>query len=421
MKKRFLALACLGICLIGTAFLSGCFKDKVMQTYTLYQPVFKTLTEVRADMKSGQPQPLEKTGKLYLFGHYIFLSEVNKGIHVIDNSDPAHPVNKAFIKVPGNGDLAVKGNSLYADSYSDLVVFDISNPQNVVAKKFINRIFPERGGYYWGNQTNPDSVRVLVDYIIKDTTVDVRTYRLDNYCSGCVFYDAASAAYSSAKNNVVGVGGSMSRFAISNNFLYGVSTTELFAFDINQADDPQLTSRSHMGGWNIETIYPFQNKLFIGSSNGMFIYDLSNPARPSQQGQFSHVRSCDPVIADDAYAFVTLRSGTQCQGFTNQLEVLNISKLTQPSLLKIYPMTNPHGLSKDGDLLFICDGKDGLKVYDAANVNNLQLAKTIGSMETYDVIAQNGLAIVVASDGLYQYAYTDKDHINLLSKISLTK
>ena len=54
------------------------------------------------------------------------------------------------------------------------------------------------------------------------------------------------------------------------------------------------------------------NRLFIGSQTGMFIYNLSNPDNPVQDGQFNHVRSCDPVIADEKYAYVTLRSGS-CQ------------------------------------------------------------------------------------------------------------
>ena len=84
-------------------------------------------------------------------------------------------------------------------------------------------------------------------------------------------------------------------------------------------------------------------------------------------------------------------------------------------------MTNPFGLSKDGDLLFICDGKDGLKVYNAANANDLQLLKTISGLETYDVIAEDGRAIVVAKEGLYQFDYTNKDRITQLSKIALNK
>jgi hypothetical protein len=42
-------------------------------------------------------------------------------------------------------------------------------------------------------------------------------------------------------------------------------------------------------------------------------------------------------------------------------------------------------------------------------------------METYDVIAQNGLAIVMATDGLYQYDYTNINNVRLLSKISFNK
>jgi len=40
-------------------------------------------------------------------------------------------------------------------------------------------------------------------------------------------------------------------------------------------------------------------------------------------------------------------------------------------------------------------------------------------METYDVIAWNNRALVVAKDGLYQFDYSDVNDIRLLSKISL--
>ena len=81
-------------------------------------------------------------------------------------------------------------------------------------------------------------------------------------------------------------------------------------------------------------------------------------------------------------------------------------------------MTNPHGLGKEGNMLFICDGKDGIKVYDAADANNVKLIKRITGMESYDVIASDSRALVVAKDGLYQYDYSKID-IRLLSKIGL--
>jgi hypothetical protein len=153
----------------------------------------------------------------------------------------------------------------------------------------------------------------------------------------------------------------------------------------------------------------------------MFIYDVSTPGNPVKQGQFTHVRSCDPVIADDTRAWVTLRSGTACGGTVNQLEVVDITDVTKPSLIKTYGLTNPFGLSKEGNVLFICDGKDGVKVYDAADANDLKLIKKIEGMETYDVIAFNNRALVVAKDGLYQFDYSNVNNIRLLSKIGLNK
>ena len=77
------------------------------------------------------------------------------------------------------------------------------------------------------------------------------------------------------------------------------------------------------------------------------------------------------------------------------------------------------GLSKDGNLLFICDGTDGLKIYNASEVHNLQLIKQFPGVETYDVIAWNKIAIVVAKDGLYQYDYSNANNIHLVSKINI--
>jgi hypothetical protein len=129
-------------------------------------------------------------------------------------------------------------------------------------------------------------------------------------------------------------------------------------------EHPVAMGREYIA-WDIETIFPHKQNLFIGSSSGMYILDISDPASPSKISTYQHIRSCDPVVVDDQYAYVTLRSGTICQGFTNQLEVIDISDLTAPTLLQTYPMTNPHGLGVDGKTLFICDGSDGLKTRPA--------------------------------------------------------
>jgi hypothetical protein len=397
---------------------SSCVKDTCKKTYRIYTPQYKKLSQVRAEMTSQPAEAIASPGKLYVYGNYIFLNERGKGVHIIDNSNPAAPRNTAFIKIPGSYDMAVKGNYLYADSYSDLVVLDISNPNNVTPKKFIDNILKDYG-IYWGNQTDPAKVDVLVGYSERDTTVDCNYpwFRWGG-CANCAVFDSRGGAVVAAPVN--GVSGSMARLTIAKDYLYGVSTSSLYSFSLEDASNPKLTANK-MFGWGIETIYPFRDKLFIGSTSGMFIYDITNPSNPAAMGQFSHVRSCDPVIADDDYAFVTLRSGTTCQGFNNQLDILDIKYLSSPTLLKTYQMTNPHGLSKDGNLLFICDGKDGLKIYDCTNLNDLQLVKRFKELNTYDVIAMNGIAILVAEDGLYQFDYTNKNNIRMISRIAINK
>jgi hypothetical protein len=96
---------------------------------------------------------------------------------------------------------------------------------------------------------------------------------------------------------------------------------------------------------------------------------------------------------------------------------VDVKNLNNTALVKSYQLVHPIGLSKDGNNLFICDGIDGLKIYNAADVNNLQLIKQLKDAEVYDVIAENGLAIVVAKDGLYQYDYSDLSNIHLISKL----
>jgi len=149
----------------------------------------------------------------------------------------------------------------------------------------------------------------------------------------------------------------------------------------------------------------------------MFMYSVDNPSTPAFISQYDHVNVCDPVIANNDHAFVTLRSGTECQGFTNQLDVLDISNVENPTLIKTYPFENPHGLSMDNNLLFICDGDYGLKVHDASDVNNIKLENNISVGKATDVIARNGRAIVITPFAVKAYSYTNANDIQFIGEI----
>lgn len=396
-------------CVLSLALLfSSCFKDTCRHTYKLFTPVYQKLTALRASVQNRADVSIVKPGKLYIRGNWIFLNEQNQGIHVIDNSNPAHPVKTTFINIPGNIDMAIKGNILYADLYCDLAAINISDPAHITIAKYLTNTFPEKSSS--PGITNPDSINIITDWISRDTTVDCNAPT--GFYPPNVSYAGAPAAFQNSSVST-GTAGSTARFAPVNNYLYTVGTNNLSVVDINEAANP-LFVQSVGIGWNIETIFPYNNRLYIGAGNSMSVYDLQDPVNPQQLSWYGHWCSHDPVVADDNYAYVTLHQANVCNSISNELDIYNLN-INAPALVRAYPMANPQGLSKDGSLLFVCD--EGIKIYDVTNVGDITLIKHLTGIETSDVIAANGIAYVLTKDGLYQYDYSDRQNIYLLSKL----
>ena len=220
----------------------------------------------------------------------------------------------------------------------------------------------------------------------------------------------------------VGIGGSMARFGIKGNVLYVVDQSTLKVFDITNKTTPVKINDLYPG-WNVETMFLKGDEMFLGTTTGMAIFDITNPTTPFSKTFFTHARSCDPVIVDDTLAYITLRTGNSCGGNQNLLDIVNIKDITKPKSVVSYFMTNPHGLGKDGNLLFICDGLAGLKVYNAADPQLLlgNLIFTYPSIVAYDVIPIGKVLVLIGDNGLFQYDYSNVKNITLLSTISVVK
>src|SRR5512133_3219272 len=106
-------------------------EDSTYKEYTGYSPVYLSYKDLRSGVKMEPSADLKNPGKIYFKDNYIFIVEELTGIHVYDNTDPASPVNKAFVKLPGVVDISVSGSTLYADSYVDLVVIDVQDIENI--------------------------------------------------------------------------------------------------------------------------------------------------------------------------------------------------------------------------------------------------------------------------------------------------
>ena len=393
----------------------SCIKDQSFRKTTFYRPVYKTKQEVWANIKSSAPEELSAPGKIYYKDGFVFLNELNKGIHIIDIRNPSAPQNIAFVHIPGAVDLAVRGNTLYADMYTDLVAVDIANPQNVKLSHVEPGVFPRR--YY--SSFIEDTSRIITEWVAVDTVIKDGTefFMWGNRKDFLISIPVFSTAGSSAVAN--GTGGSMARFALSDDRLYTVGDTELKVFNVSVPEKPSYIKEVSAGGWGIETIFPFGKNLFIGSMNGMYIFDISSKNDPKQIGTFVHARVCDPVITDGKHAFVTLRNGSKCAGYINQLDVVDIADMTKPVLVKSYPLTNPHGLSKEDNILVICDGADGVKFFDATNAAGIRQISHVKGMNAFDVIALGRIAMVSAEDALYLIDFNDPTKPVVKSTISI--
>jgi hypothetical protein len=190
--------------------------------------------------------------------------------------------------------------------------------------------------------------------------------------------------------------------------------------DIHQPDNPVAGEKLNLTRV-AETVFIDGTNLFIGTQTGMLIYDVSQPTSPTYISEYNHFQSCDPVVVKDGYAYVTLRAGNRCGNWQNVLDVVDLTTISNPVLIKSYPMNEPYGLGIDNNTLFVCDGPAGLKIYDASDPARIdeKLLKQYTGLVAHDVIPFNNLLIMIAEDGIYQYSYTDLQNIVQLSKITI--
>ncbi len=385
-------------------------KDDINYEYiNVATPELMSKAEYRNSIEILGPESVESVGKIYTYNNLIFVSDTSKGIHIIDNINPENPLARAFIKIPGNVDISIKNNFLYADSSIDLLVIDISDINNIQMVSRVDDVFEDN--YY----DFPEDVQDIdfseydsATQVIIGWTVALERREIINY-EDVVFSESAVAD--------VGIGGSLARFQIVNNYLYTVGDYQMSIFNIQDLAQPVLENTQY-AGWNVETMFEADNYLYLGSTNGMYIYNLSNPALPEYVSEITHWEGCDPVVVDGDYAYLTIRGGNICGQQESELQVIDVSDKFNPTLVGVYGLSNPYGLGFKGDDLFVCDGDSGLKIFNKSNPLDLKLNNHLDDVFGKDVIPLEHTLIMVSDNKLYQYEYV-LDSVNLISSYSL--
>ena len=397
---KFTIISCLLV------LFSSCESDDSPSEKAVFAvPVVKSLAAIRNNVAVTSARQTNSDGKIYVAENYLFYIAQEEGIHIYNNQNPALPVNIAFINLEGVHDIAVKGDYLYADNFVDLLVFDISNIEAISLVETVenaisfNPAFPDTAEFYdYTVMTNPGEI--------------VTRYRLENrnrpQGQDAIMFTDALSGLESSNGNGVGTGSSYARFQINNNALYTVDAFQLNVFNITNPQNTFFDKAVYMTEWfsggQFETLFLQKEFLFVGATNGMHIVDASDEFNPYFVSGFSHATACDPVVAFGNTAYITVRGGTTCGAIEDQVNVIDITDITNPTLISTRLLNQPYGLGIKNDVLYVCCGSDGLKVFDASNSANLTLQNTYSNNVT-DVIPLTSHLIAVGNNQITQYSY----------------
>lgn len=389
--------------------LASCRKDKgsITLTYNKAIAVYGNIEEIRSSPILGSPKEIINPGKIFIDDNILLIGEKNKGIHVFDNTNPNLPIGISFLNIPFNKEFYIEDDMIYAETQYDFVKIDISD--------LSNPILIDRLEYAFGSPVSNNQNEVIVGFNYSITT---ETFKINSpeekalRNDKVLYYDYSdntipmSSVPSSFTNTSRDIKGTLNKIAISNDHIYVIGNNKLFTFH-NTAN--QLSKIDMLNIYsNMETIYPQDDKLFIGTQNSMIIVDIENPASPKRESSYFHPTSCDPVLPKGDVAYLTLRTAdfSGCNGDENSLHVIDISNTDSPTVHEQITMHSPYGMNIINNYLFVGEGQNGLTIFDATNPTNLVKVTTKSNLEVYDIMvhpSNPNIILTTNENGLAQF------------------
>jgi len=405
---------------IITIVLTSCTKDlgKTTVEYEKAVAIYGDINDLRSTNLVSDSKDIVDPGKVYVSEDLLLIGEEGKGIHVFDNTNPESPEALYFINIPENKEFYVADNKIYAESLYDVIKIDIANRQAPFIESRVENAFGEP----YVNSKGESLVGFNYTSVTEELDRSSSIFSLINGSDPLYFdYQEKLIPRSNVPASFAGSSGSsigtVNRIAHTNDHIYIISNSIIYTFkDANQLEKVGQDNLS----WNMETIYPRGNSLFIGTQNSMEILSIEDPDNPTLVGIFSHATSCDPVLPTENTAYVTLRSGNDCEGNIDALNVVDIQDLNSPFSKQDIEMESPYGMTIIGDQLYVGEGKNGLKIFKIQADDTLELVDHDRSIQAYDVIphpTKADIILVASPEGFGQYQITATSR-TLLSWIS---
>jgi hypothetical protein len=382
-------------------------------------PVLKLKSDIRNSIDILEPQATNSDGKIYVYDNLLFYIAQYSGIHIFNNQNPASPENIAFIQLEGVNDISIKNNILYADNYMDLVVFDITDISDIQLVNIAEDVL-----FYYATYPTEPSAFVQTNVIASDDqfianyeTIFLERAVVENNPDSYYNLESPNTFDGSDIATNIGVGGSYAKFQIYNNALYTLEDYKLNTFDISDYNNIFLASEVYMNGWFggvLETTFIQKEYLFIGATDGMHIISIQNEFNPSYLSSFIHATGCDPVVVNGNTAYITVRGGSLCGSIEDQINVIDVSDISNPVEHSTYFLSSPYGLGVRNQSLYVCND-EGIHVFDVQNPNQIVLMNSYPA-NIKDVIPLDSHLIGVGENVIYQFNYVNDFELDIISE-----
>ncbi len=369
-------------------------------------------------------------------GSYAYLANSGYGFEVVSIGNPSAPVSVDAVRYNGSArDLFVADGKAYVASGSEgLFVFDVSAPSNISEMGSYNThrysydvavngsyayLAAYRDGIITVDISDPNMPVILAtnknaSYAYRLDIVDDMLYVAANY-DGLVLYDLANPANPSfvTEYDFVTSGG-IRDVKVSGNYAYcanssSSSTNSLGIVNVSNPSDP-----IYVGGYNTgDSAYGVDvigTTVYLASdSNGMQIFDATDPANPELKGAYARESSpyAGRVSVDGDYAYVLNNSDV--------LQIVDIQNPATPTLRQTldlgYLWANRSDIVAAYPYVYIAwaDGNypenNGLWVVDVRDMDNLIVTN----------VPTSGFARGVAVSGGYVYLADDPKGLHIFT------
>lgn len=392
-------------------------------TYNKATAVYGDIDSLRNTPLVGASRNIGNSGKIFVGEDFLLIGEKDQGIHVFDNTNTSAPVPVGFINLPYTEEFYVEGDIIYAESHYDFLKINIADIYN---PKLMDRV-----EYAFGEAIENADGEVLLGFTYKVSTekfelnspeaeaLSESSYLYYNYMNELIPLSSVPSSFAGSGSEIKGT---LNKIAVHNSYIYVIGNTTIYTF----RDD--VSAVTYIGeseiGNEMETIYAENNNLFIGTKFSMIVASVSNPSNPTYISEYNHPTSCDPVYPNGNVAYLTLRTAdfSGCAGDENTLVVLDITNVNSPLEIDQITMDSPYGMALIDNKLFVGEGENGIKIFDATNPAALNMLSSNASILAYDVLAHPTLPNVILTTGdagLQQYTIDYSDFsMQLISTIN---